>query len=196
MKSLVTAVTWLSVKILITYMEPKRPIYSKKNSIWKGVWLDSNYSHPFVPISIELARFEIKTRDKKPQLVSVSDANRISAVFAYFYFFIWYVFGGTYTFHILGPQGPLIWFFSDVFYRLQTQSGFCLIWCHGGRCNVHSPRSTFGATPAYTLIASITAGLFPPCVSRAGSWLRFERAITPASHVDNISTFFVSFSVN
>ena len=48
----------------------------------------------------------------------------------------------------------------------------------GGECNVHSLRSTSGATHADLLKASSTAGHFPTCIGRCGTWLRFEWAIT------------------
>ena len=43
-----------------------------------------------------------------------------------------------------------------------------------GECNVHSARSTSGATHADLLAAGSTAA----CISRGGTWLRFEWAIT------------------
>ena len=44
--------------------------------------------------------------------------------------------------------------------------------------NIHSLRSTSGATPANLLAACITAGHSPICINRDGTWLRFEWAIT------------------
>ena len=55
-------------------------------------------------------------------------------------------FGDRYTFPILGPQVPLIWISSDVSSGFQSQSGFCLIHIAKANCNVHSPKSTSGAT--------------------------------------------------
>ena len=42
----------------------------------------------------------------------------------------------------LEPLVPLFWISDDVSSRFQNQSGFCLIHFFGGRCNVHSLRST------------------------------------------------------
>ena len=52
-----------------------------------------------------------------------------------------------------------------------------LLFC-GGECNVHSPRSTSGATCADLLVVGSTASHFPTCISRCGIWLRFEWTIT------------------
>ena len=52
-----------------------------------------------------------------------------------------------------------------------------LLFC-GSRCNVHSLRSTSGATHASLLAASSAASHFPTCISRGRTWLGFERAIT------------------
>ena len=54
----------------------------------------------------------------------------------------------------LGPLVPLFWISGDVSSGFQSQSGFCLIryFC-GGKCNVHSPRFTSGATLADLLVA-------------------------------------------
>ena len=67
----------------------------------------------------------------------------------------------------LGPLVPLFWISGDVSSGFQSQSEFCLIryFCRG-ECNVHSPRFTSGAT---------LADLFPTCMCRDGTWLRFER---------------------
>ena len=80
---------------------------------------------------------------------------------------------------ILGPLVPLFWISDDIFSRFQSQSGFCLthLFC-GSKCNVHSPRSISGATPADLLIAGITADHFPTCISRGGGWLGFQQATT------------------
>ena len=48
----------------------------------------------------------------------------------------------------------------------------------GNECNVHSLRSTSGATCADLLAAGIAAGHFLTCICRGGTWLRFEQAIT------------------
>ena len=40
-----------------------------------------------------------------------------------------------------------------------------------------------GAKPADLLITNTTAGHFPICISRGGTWLRFECAITLAENV-------------
>ena len=47
-----------------------------------------------------------------------------------------------------------------------------------GKCNVHSPRSTSSATCADLLVAGSTVGHFPTYISRGGTCLRFEQAIT------------------
>ena len=52
-----------------------------------------------------------------------------------------------------------------------------LLFC-GGECYVHSLKSTSGATPANNLMASIAAGHFPTCISRGGTWIGFNWAIT------------------
>ena len=76
-----------------------------------------------------------------------------------------------------GATGTLFWISVNVSSGFQSQSGFCFssLFCRG-KCNVHSPRSTSGATPADLLMVSVTAGHFPKCISRGGSWL--EQAIT------------------
>ena len=78
----------------------------------------------------------------------------------------------------LGPLAPLFWISGDVFSGFQSQSGFCLIciFCRG-KCNVHSLRSTYGATNANLLAAGSAASHFPTCISRGGTWLGFEQAI-------------------
>ena len=58
----------------------------------------------------------------------------------------------------LGPLVPLFWNSGDVSSWFQSQSGFCLIhffFCRGD-CNVHSPRSTSGATSADLLVSFST----------------------------------------
>ena len=73
---------------------------------------------------------------------------------------------------------PVFWISGNVSSGFQSQSGFCLIRFSRGECNVHSLRSTTGATHADLLIADIVAGHVPTCISRGGTWLGFEWAIT------------------
>ena len=49
---------------------------------------------------------------------------------------------------------------------------------YGGECDVNSPRSTSGATPADLLTAGIAVSHFPTCMCRGGTWLGFEQVIT------------------
>ena len=84
----------------------------------------------------------------------------------------------TYTCPILGSMVLLFWISGDVSSGHQSHSGFCLNRFCRAKCNVHSSRSTSGATHANLLMASIAASHFPTCISRGGSWLRFEWAIT------------------
>ena len=59
---------------------------------------------------------------------------------------------------ILGPLVPLFRISGDVSSGFQSQSGFCLIrFFVEAKCNVHSPRSTSGATPADLMMAGITS---------------------------------------
>ena len=86
------------------------------------------------------------------------------------------VFGQTHT-HVsyFGSTGTP----GDVSSGFQTHSGFCLIcMLQASVMYIHSLRSTSGATPANLLAASIAASHFPTCISRGGTWLRFEWAIT------------------
>ena len=62
------------------------------------------------------------------------------------------------------------------YFEFQSQSEFCFI--HLNKCNVHSLRSTSGATPADLSTAIIAAGHNPMCIRKGGSWLRFVRAFT------------------
>ena len=85
---------------------------------------------------------------------------------------------------ILGPLVPLFWISGDVSSGLQSQSQSVLLslfiislFC-GGKCNVHSPRSTSGATPANLMTVGIPASHLPTCISKSDSWLRFEWEIT------------------
>ena len=59
----------------------------------------------------------------------------------------------------------------------KARMGFALFAFCRGECNVHSLRSTSGATPADLLMTSITAGHISTCISRGGSWFRFKLAI-------------------
>ena len=52
----------------------------------------------------------------------------------------------TFTCPILGPLVPLLWISGDVSSRFQSQSGFCPYLHCRGKCNVHSPGFTSGAT--------------------------------------------------
>ena len=52
-----------------------------------------------------------------------------------------------------------------------------LLFCRG-KYNVHSLRSTSGATHAKFLTARSPTSHFPPCISRGGTWLGFKQAIT------------------
>ena len=54
---------------------------------------------------------------------------------------------------------------------------YSLFFCWG-KHNVHSPKSTSGATCTNLLAASSTASHFPTCINRGGTWLGFEQAIT------------------
>ena len=95
-----------------------------------------------------------------------------------FFFFV-KCFWRTLT-HVLlwGPLVPLFWISGDVSCGFQSQSRFWLIHFCRGECNAYTLRSTSGATPAGPLTASITFSHFPTCISRGGSWFRFERAIS------------------
>ena len=53
----------------------------------------------------------------------------------------------------LGATGTPFWISGDIFSGFQSQSGFCLIhFSCVGQCNVHSLRSTSGATHASLLV--------------------------------------------
>ena len=69
----------------------------------------------------------------------------------------------------LGPLVRLFWISGDVSSGFQSQSGFCLIryFC-GGECNVHSPRSTSGATLANLLAASVQPVTSPYACAEVG----------------------------
>ena len=77
-----------------------------------------------------------------------------------------------------GPLSPLFWTSGDVSSVFQSQSGFCLITFCGGKCNVHSLRSTSGTTHTNLLAAGSTVSHFPTCIIRGGTWLGIEWAIT------------------
>ena len=70
---------------------------------------------------------------------------------------------------ILGPLVPLCWVSGDISSGFESHSGFCFIclFC-GGECNIHSLRSTSGATPADLLTTSIAASHFPTCINQQG----------------------------
>ena len=76
---------------------------------------------------------------------------------------------------ILGPLVPLFWIFGDISSGFQSQSGFCLVhlFCRG-ECKF--PEIHLWCYN-YQPLDGITAGHFPTCISRGGSWLRFEWAI-------------------
>ena len=65
---------------------------------------------------------------------------------------------------ILGPLVPLFWISSDVSSGFQSQSGLPYSHC-GGKCNVHSLRSTSGATRANLLAAGLPPVLSPHTVA-------------------------------
>ena len=70
------------------------------------------------------------------------NANTFIILFFFFLIFL----SDTFTCPILGPLVPLFWISGDVSSGFQSQSGFCLIRIAEGECNVHSLRSTSGAT--------------------------------------------------
>ena len=67
------------------------------------------------------------------------------------------------------PLVPLFWISGDVSSGFQSQSGFCLIryFC-GGKCNVHSPRFTSGATLADFLAAGAQPVTSPHACAEVG----------------------------
>ena len=69
----------------------------------------------------------------------------------------------------LRPLVPLFWISGDVSSGFQSQSGFCLIhyFC-GGKCNVHSPRFTSGATLADLLAAGTQPVTSPHACAEVG----------------------------
>ena len=67
----------------------------------------------------------------------------------------------------LGPLVPLFWISGDVSFGFQSQSGLPYSHC-GGECNVHSPRSTSGATLADLLVAGMQPVLSPHTVDSRG----------------------------
>ena len=64
----------------------------------------------------------------------------------------------------LGPLVPLFWTSSDVSSGFQSQSGLPYSHCRGER-NIHSPRSTSGATLADLLAAGTQPVLSPHTVA-------------------------------
>ena len=78
----------------------------------------------------------------------------------------------------LGPLVPLFRIYCDVSCGFQSQSGFCLI--RIVEANVWyipwDPPLVFYI--ANHLAVSNAPSHFPTCISRGGTWLRFERAIT------------------
>ena len=65
---------------------------------------------------------------------------------------------------VLGPLVPLFWISGDVSSGFQSQSGLPYSHC-GGKRNVHSPRSTSGATLANLLAAGAQSVLSPHTVA-------------------------------
>ena len=68
-----------------------------------------------------------------------------------------------------GATGTPVLDSGDVSSGFQNQSGFCLI-CYfcGGRCNVHSPRFTSGATLADLLAAGTQSVTSPHACAEVG----------------------------
>ena len=64
----------------------------------------------------------------------------------------------------MGGLKLLFWISGDVFSGVQSESRFCLIHFYVGECNVHSLRSTSGATLAYLLADSVQLVLSPHTV--------------------------------
>ena len=79
------------------------------------------------------------------------------------YFFLNKFLGGHMC-PILGPLVPLFWMSSDVSSGFQSQSGLPYSHC-GGKHNVHSLRSTSGATHADLLAAGLPPVLSPHTVA-------------------------------
>ena len=98
------------------------------------------------------------------------------------------VFGRTYTHVLLSCFGFLVTF--PLGFKARVGSTL-FVFCRD-KCNVHSLRSTFGATLADLLTASITASYFPTCISRDGSWLGFERTISGKSFSWGLSKKYMS----
>ena len=72
--------------------------------------------------------------------------------------------------------GALFWITGDVSSGFQSQSGFCLIKCFcGGKCDVHSSRSTSGATHANLLVASVKPVTSPHACAEVGLGLDLNR---------------------
>ena len=79
---------------------------------------------------------------------------------------------------ILGPLVPVLDFWWRLLWVSKPEWFLPYLLFCGGKCNVHSPRSTSGATHANLLVVSIAAGHLPICISRGGTWLGFEQEIT------------------
>ena len=92
-------------------------------------------------------------------------------------------FNGIFFLNVLADTCVLFWphwylYFgflvtSPLGFKARAGSEFCR-----GKCNVHSLRSTSDAIPAHHLATGIAASHFPTCISRGGTWLGFEWAIT------------------
>ena len=69
----------------------------------------------------------------------------------------------------LGPLVPLFWISGDVSSGFQSQSGFHLIryFCRG-KCNIHSPRFTSGATLANLLVGGAQPVTSPHACTEVG----------------------------
>ena len=97
-------------------------------------------------------------------------------VHIFFFFFLKFL---ADTCPFLGPLVPLFWISGDVSSGFQSQSGFCLIRYFlrsNAQCNVHSPKIHLWCYTYRPLGGRRTAGHFPTCMCRGGTWLRFECA--------------------
>ena len=90
----------------------------------------------------------------------------IQILFFFFFFFLKFL---ADTCPFLGAMVPLFWISGDVSSGFQSQSGFCLIcyFCRG-KCNVHSPRFTSGATLANLLAAGVQPVTSPHACAEVG----------------------------
>ena len=93
-------------------------------------------------------------------------SGELKGVSKTFFFFLKFL---ADTCPFLGPLVPLFWISGDVSSGFQSQSGFCLIryFC-GGKCNVHSPRFTSGATLADLLAAGAQPVTSPHACAEVG----------------------------